>query len=325
MLLAFDIGGTKSAAITGREIPGEPPEIMGRLSCATDTMVPPEEFLDRLFSMGEDLLAGERPDAVGISCGGPLDSVKGLILGTSHLPGWDYVEIVKLCRERFGVYSRLQNDANAGALAEWRYGAGRGSRNMAFMTFGTGLGAGLILDGRLYEGTNGNAGECGHIRLAPTGPAGVAKAGSFEGFCSGDGIAQQAYTLALEQSQRGNPPSYYKKGMHPSEITARTVADAARAGDETALRVYRQSGAALGYGLSILIDVLNLEVIAIGSVFARARDLLWPSAKEVIEREALPAAAGVCRVVPAELGEKIGDYAALAVAGMAYRESGDER
>ena len=185
---------------------------------------------------------------------------------------------------------------------------------MVFLTFGTGLGAGLILDGRLYDGANGNAGECGHIRLAPDGPVGFGKRGSFEGFCSGGGIAQLGFMMAKEAVARGVYPSYFKEGMTEKEVTAKTVGDAADAGDETAIAVYRTSGEYLGRGLSILIDILNPERIVIGSIFARSRNLLWDGAKQEIEREALGIASGVCEVVPAELSESIGDYAAVATA-----------
>ena len=139
--LGIDIGGTRSAALVADAEGG----ILGR-----------EEFPTRVGSGGwkttvDELqrasaaLVREHPvEAIGISCGGPLDSVAGTILSPPNLPGWDEVPIARIFHEAFGVPAYLQNDANAGALAEWRFGAGRGSRNMVFLTFGTGLGAGLI-------------------------------------------------------------------------------------------------------------------------------------------------------------------------------------
>jgi len=210
-----------------------------------------------------------------------------------------------------GVKAALQNDANACALAEWKFGAGRGTKNMVFLTFGTGLGAGLIIDGRLYAGTNDNAGELGHIRLADFGPVGYAKAGSFEGFASGGGIAQLARTAVMEQRQAGKKVSWCDS---PDNITARQVAEAAAAGDELALQVMETSAAFLGKGLSIVIDILNPEVIVIGSIYARNEAMMRPVMQRVIDREALSLSARVCRVVPAALGEQIGDFAALSVA-----------
>jgi glucokinase len=199
-------------------------------------------------------------------------------------------------------------------VAEWKFGAGVGCDNMVFLTFGTGLGAGLILNGKLYSGSNDNAGECGHIRLDRFGPVGYGKAGSFEGFCSGGGLAQLGYTLALEQVQQGKAPAYFQNGMSAKDVTAKSIAEAARQGDETALRVYEICGEYLGKGLSVLIDILNPQRIVIGSVFARSGDLLRPAMERVIAREALPLSASCCQVVPAQLGEQIGDYAAIATA-----------
>lgn len=312
LLLGFDIGGTKCAAVTALW-DGENITILKKEKCPTDLTVTPEVMLDRLMGMADGILDGA-PDAIGISCGGPLDDRAGVILGPPNLPGWDHVEIVALVEAHYGVKAHLQNDANACAVAEWKFGAGRGTRNMAFLTFGTGLGAGLILDGCLYSGTNGNAGEVGHMRLSPDGPIGFGKRGSFEGFCSGGGIAQLGYIMAQEAIANGKSPSYFKAGMTERDVTAKTVGDAAEAGDETALAVYRTSGEYLGRGLAFMIDILNPERIVIGSIFARSRNLLWEAAKQEIEREALAPAAACCTVVPAELGEAIGDYAAIATA-----------
>lgn len=311
-ILGFDIGGTKCAAVTARWN-GHEICLLRRESCPTDLTLAPEEMIGRLIALADGIL-DEKPDAIGISCGGPLDPEQGIILGPPNLPGWDRVEIAAQLQTHYGVAARLQNDANACAVAEWKFGAGRGCRNMVFLTFGTGLGAGLILDGRLYSGTNGNAGELGHIRLDRFGPVGYGKAGSFEGFCSGGGLAQLGYTLALEKVQAGIRPAYFQKGMTAADITAKSIADAAKAGDETAREVYRVCGEHLGKGLSVLIDLLNPERIVIGSVFARSRELLWEAAKLEIEKEALKMSADCCCVVPATLGDSIGDYAAVAVA-----------
>ena len=311
-ILGFDIGGTK-CAVTTALWDGDQIALLQNEAIPTDLRIRPEEMIEKLIALADGITEG-KPDAIGISCGGPLNSQTGVILGPPNLPGWDHVEIVKILTDHYGVPAKLQNDANACAVAEWKFGAGRGKRNMIFMTFGTGLGAGLILDGRLYCGTNDNAGEVGHIRLDRFGPVGYGKAGSFEGFCSGGGLAQLGYTKALEKVQMGQYPLYFKKGMTAADVTARSVADAARAGDETALEVFSICGEYLGKGLSVIIDILNPEAIVLGSIFARCHDLLWPAAKEVICREALTPSATVCEVLPAQLGEQIGNYAAVATA-----------
>ena len=309
-LLGLDIGGTKCAAVTANW-DGERLQILKKEKCPTDHSVSPETMLERLFALADGILDG-KSDAVGISCGGPLDSAHGVILGPPNLPGWDDVPVTALAARHFGAPAHLQNDANACAVAEWKFGAGRGTRNMIFLTFGTGLGAGLILDGRLYSGTNDNAGECGHLRLERFGPVGYGKQGSFEGFCSGGGLAQLGCAMARERVQRGVCPAYYQNGE--AGVTAKSIADAARAGDETALEVYRVCGEYLGRGLAVLIDLLNPQRIVLGSIFARSGDLLRESMERSLRGEALAASAACCQIVAAELGESIGDYAALATA-----------
>jgi glucokinase len=310
-ILGFDIGGTKCAAITAHW-ENEKIELLERVSCPTEHC-PPEEMLEKLIALADTILI-KTPDRIGISCGGPLDSKAGIIMSPPNLPLWDNVEIVKIMKEHYGVPVTLQNDANACAVAEWKFGAGRGKKNVVFLTFGTGLGAGLILDGHLYTGTNDNAGEVGHIRLDSFGPVGYGKAGSFEGFCSGGGIAQLGVLKAKELEQIGKYPAFYKKGMSYSEISAKTIAIAADEGDETAIEVYKICGEHLGRGLSVIIDILNPEVIVIGSIFGRSHSLLWEHTKKMIDKEALGLSASVCKVVPGELGEKIGDFAAVATA-----------
>ena len=311
-ILGFDIGGTKCAAVTA-EWDGENVTLLQRARIDTDTAIPPCEMIGRLMTAADGIL-DVKPDCIGISSGGPLDSKRGVIMSPPNLPGWDDVHISEMLEEHYGVKAQLLNDANACAVAEWKFGAGRGVENMVFLTFGTGLGAGLILDGRLYNGTNGNAGEVGHIRLSDDGPIGFGKHGSFEGFCSGGGIGRLAWQMAMDATKNGTPPAYYREGMTQSDVSARTVAEAAMAGDEIALDVYRISGERLGQGLAIIVDILNPERIVIGSVFARSGALLVESMQRVLEKEALSCALECCKIVPAELGDAVGDYAAIAAA-----------
>ena len=177
--IGLDIGGTKCAASLGK-IVGDKIEILARDE--VKTLPSAEETLMGLLPFVEEYKARSGATEAGISCGGPLDCKKGLILTPPNLPNWHGFPIVDFVQKKFGLKARLQNDANACAVAEWMFGAGRGTQNMVFLTFGTGLGAGLILDGKLYSGGNDNAGEAGHIRLAKNGPMGYGKVGSFEGF-----------------------------------------------------------------------------------------------------------------------------------------------
>ena len=319
MLIGVDIGGTKCAVLAAEET-AHGVCIRERRAFETAGKTP-QEVLAK-FDESIEAYRSTYPDdeirAVGISCGGPLDSKTGVILSPPNLPGWDHIEITRHFTESLGVPARLINDANASALAEWKYGAGVGTQNMIFLTFGTGLGAGLVLNGALFEGTNGMAGEVGHMRLAAFGPSGYGKCGSFEGFCSGAGIAELARGFVREALQRGEKVGFVPDGdLQKAVITAKTVAAAAYDGDATAQKVFRVCGEKLGEGLAVLIDLFNPEVIAIGSVFVRCQDLLWPYAEPVIRAEALSMSQAVCRVVPAKLGEKIGDYAALAAAAEA--------
>ncbi|MDO4950053.1 MAG: ROK family protein [Bacteroidales bacterium] len=263
--------------------------------------------------MDKHRLNADNTHAIGISCGGPLDSAKGVVMSPPNLPGWDNIPIVRMVEEATGIKASLQNDANACALAEWKYGAGRGTRNMVFLTFGTGMGAGLVLNGALYAGTNDNAGEVGHIRLSDFGPVGYGKAGSFEGFASGGGIAQLARSAVKERLMMGQGVAWCADG-NLDAITAKTVAEAAQNGDELAKEIYQTSATYLGKALAYLIDILNPETIVIGSIFVRAEELIRPFMQAVIQKEALPAARRVCRVKPAELGEQIGDVASLSIA-----------
>lgn len=296
--IGVDIGGTKCAVIYG----DENGNILKKERFDTCN---PKSDIEKIIELAKGM--GEC-EAVGISCGGPLDEEKGIIMSPPNLPGWDDVHITEMLEKELGVPAYLKNDANACAVAEWLFGAGKGCKNMIFLTFGTGLGAGLILNGKLYSGSNGAAGEVGHMRLSEFGPVGYGKRGSFEGFCSGGGIAQLAESLAKEKMQMGKTIAWAK-----DKITAKTVAEAALAGDETAKEVYDICGEKLGVGLSLLIDILAPDKIVIGSIFQRSEELLRPAMEKVIKREVLYQNIG-CEIVPAMLGDSIGDYAALAIA-----------
>jgi glucokinase len=300
-IIGLDIGGTKCAVVRAAQ-DGTPQEVKRFPTAGV------RDTLDELYAAIEQIGPGDHP-VIGISCGGPLDSDEGVILSPPNLPGWDRVPIVRELTARFGGEAYLMNDANAGALAEWKYGAGRGCRNVVFLTFGTGMGAGIILDNRLYEGTSGQAGEVGHVRLAEDGPVGYGKAGSFEGFCSGGGIARLAEARASKLGR-----GLFSRRGRDDEITARDVAEAAEEGDPEALELFAATGRYLGLGLSLLIDILNPQVIVLGSIYVRCQRFLEPTMREVLQRESLPQALKDCRIVPASLGEEIGNYAAIAVA-----------
>ena len=312
IVLGFDIGGTKSAVVLAREA-DDKIILLDRVEIQTTSNW--EKVIDELIEKGKNLLHMFHIDdeyKIGISCGGPLDNKKGIIKSPPNLPGWDNVPIVEYIYKRLGVKPKLQNDADACALAEWKYGAGKGYKNVIFLTFGTGLGAGLILNGQLYTGASNMAGEIGHIRLEEEGPTGYGKSGSFEGFCSGGGIAQIAKKRAYILKKQGIQASFIKSSIE--NISTRDVAEAAHKGYPDALEVLRISGGYFGKGLSILIDILNPEVIIVGSVYVRVGKFLNDSMYKEIEKEALESSRNVVQIVPAQLGEQIGDYGAVVTA-----------
>ncbi len=282
--LGIDIGGTKCAVLRGQGT-----EIEEKVRFET-TAFP--ETLDKILT-GVRRLMTPAVTAVGISCGGPLDCRRGIIQSPPSLPDWVDVPIVSIIEKALGKPTHLCNDADACALAEWRYGAGKGTENMVFLTCGTGFGAGLILNGQLYSGFCGSAGEIGHVTLHPDGDhIGYYKRGAAEGYCSGSGIAQ------------------YGAG------SAKEIADRAKAGDPQAIALFQTIGADLGRAVAILVDLLNPEAVVLGSIYARCTDLLQPSLEEQLKKEALLPAVEACRILPAALGEQIGDVAALTVAAI---------
>lgn len=310
----IDIGGTKCAVTLGREN-GDGAVLLAKTRFATQGAS--GEILNRLAEGLEGLLretelSYKNLSAIGISCGGPLDSARGIVQSPPNLPGWDEVPVAGFFAERTGLPAYLENDANACAVAEWKFGAGRGKQNLIFLTFGTGLGAGLILGGSLYRGANGNAGEVGHIRLRANGPVGYGKKGSAEGFCSGAGLARQAKREARRRPEAAAPLLRRAGGINC--IQAAVIAELAGQGDPFCKDLYRHCGEMLGETLALLVDLLNPECILLGGIYMRAAELLCEGMRRSLAREALEQSAAVCEILPAGLGEQIGDFAALAVA-----------
>jgi glucokinase len=296
-IVGVDIGGTKTAVVVG--------DRRGRILRREQYATQPERGFDPAFaamSAGVRLAlreAGGTVAAISVSVGGPLDVLRGVIKSPPNLPGWTNVPLKDLLAEEFHLPVFVEHDGNAGALAEWYFGAGRGFRNIVFITMGTGFGAGLILDGRLYRGTSDVAGEIGHIRIAEHGPNSYGKKGSLEGFGSGAGIAHLAQM------------------MYPKLWESATVADlyaAYRTGSVEAMAVFDRAALYLGRGLAIVADMLNPERIILGGLGMRLTDALIEPAKRVFAGEVLPEALRVCEIVPAGLGEAIGDYASLVAA-----------
>jgi glucokinase len=299
-ILGLDIGGTKTAVVLGDRTG----YVFARFEFPTRT----ERGFDATFAelcaqIDEVRAPGTHtpPACISVSIGGPLDIERGIIKSPPNLPGWDDIPLKHLLNDRYRLPVYVEHDGNAGALAEWYFGAARGCRNVIFLTMGTGFGGGLILNGQLYRGTCDLAGEVGHVRLMEDGLTAFGKTGCWEALCGGAGIARVAALRFPERWSAG-------------QVTAREIATAALHGDQNAHVVLHEVGHWLGRGLAVLLDILNPEIIVIGSLAVRLGELVLAPAREELQREALLGAVVACRVVPAELGERLGDVAALCAA-----------
>lgn len=306
--LGMDIGGTKCAVVISHD---DCNKITDKIRFDTNSKRGWKAVTDELIESAEMLINRNGLNSndfisCGVSCGGPLNSKTGVIMCPPNLPDWDNVPLADIIKKRLNIPCKICNDADACAIAEWKFGAGKGTENMVFLTFGTGMGAGLILNGKLYSGSTGTAGEAGHIRLAEDGPVGYGKKGSFEGFCSGGGIANLSEIMLNEYSD--------ETVLSADNLSAKAVAQAANQGDNLAIEIYRKCGTMLGRGLAVLIDILNPERIVIGSIYQRSSNLLIDSMKKAVNEEALKISAESCEIVPALLGDEIGDFAAIGVA-----------
>ena len=289
--LGLAIGGTKTSISLGRS---DGSIIRNKV---LKTKKDHREVLEDIYKEIDTVFdSGISCKAIGISCGGPLDPVRGLILSPPNLPSWDAVPIVNLIQSRYSIPCFLENDANSGVLAEYLWGNGVGAQNIIFLTFGTGMGAGMILNGRLYSGASGLSGEIGHIRVAEEGPLCYGKVGSLESFCSGTGL-EKLYSLRSG-----------KDG-----VSAKEICDLAEYGDKTAIEIIRLSSFYLGRGLAVLTDLMNPERIIIGSIFSRRENLFRPGMEQIWEEEALELARDQCQILPSGLGELSGEKGALAV------------
>lgn len=306
-ILGFDIGGTKTACVEGTK----DGDILQRVEMPTHAVQPFDKTFPGITKKASALLdvargAGRTICAISVSVGGPLRIDEGLLLDPPHLPGWHGVQLKARLREAFpGLPVVVEHDGNAGALAEFHFGLGKGRkdlRHLIFLTFGTGVGGGLIVNGQIVRGASDTAGEIGHWRLAEDGPLGFGKRGSWESFASGAGLVELA---ALMFPARWN---------HKTPI--RVVVEAMLADDTDALRVAAEAGKWMGRGLALLIDALNPQAIVFGSLGVALGERILAPARKVIAEEALPQAVAACEMAPCALGNSIGDVASLMAALM---------
>ncbi len=297
-IVGLDVGGTKTAVVAG----DRRGNILARDTFPTGAARGFDDVFARLRESVARVLSAMSgpPAALSVSIGGPLDVLRGIIKSPPNLPGWDAIPLKEMLSRLYGIPVYVEHDGNAGALAEWYFGAGKGYRNIVFLTMGTGMGAGLILDGKLYRGTSDVAGEIGHVRVAEDGPDCYGKSGSLEGYGSGTGIARLA------------------SGMYPGrwsgDATVIDIHESYLAGSPEAAAVFARAAGGLGRGLAIVADLLNPERIILGGLGMRLGRALVEPALRVFADEALPESRSACSVVPAQLGEKIGDIAALCAA-----------
>ena len=315
--IGIDIGGTKCAVTVAK--------VDGGIRFVWKKRFPSEaeKGFEHMFALilgavdaaiSENRLDKAGIEAIGVSCGGPLDSKSGTVLCPPNLPGWENIPLAKLLSDKYLVPCFIMNDANACALAEWKLGAGRGCENMIFLTMGTGMGGGVIAEGRLLVGASDMAGEIGHLRLSEDGPWGFGKNGSFEGWCSGGGIGRYAKSVTEEMAKTGRQPAWIRDGHSESDISAALIAEYAKRGDSDAQGIYARVGRMLGRGLSLLADAFNPEKIVIGSIFQRSGELLIPAMQEELKKECILFSLSALSVVPAELTDTLGDTAAVMVA-----------
>src|SRR5690606_25741385 len=235
-----DVGGTKIGFCLGTR----DGTVLAHDAIPTEPERPPVEVLDDVLQRLDVLRAAgghAAPVAFGCACPGPLGYAEGRLLEIPNMPAWQHFAIRRVLRERFAVPAAFMNDANAGVLAEHLWGAARDVRNAVFLTMSTGMGAGLLLDGRVYEGPLALAGEIGHIRLREDGPVGFGKRGSVEGYLSGPGIEQVARAERLAFVQAGRSTA-----LATGELSPRRVCELAEQGDPAALAVIDRCGAELG-------------------------------------------------------------------------------
>lgn len=304
-IIGLDIGGTKTACVEG----AFDASILQRIEMPTNAQHPFHVIFPEITSRVQSLMvnanrAGRRIAAISVSIGGPLKIGEGVLIDPPHLPGWHHVPLKQHLEQSFpGIPIRIEHDGNAGALAEFHFGVGKTRPNLQqliFLTFGTGIGAGFIVNGRILRGATDTAGEIGHWRLAEDGPLAFGKRGCWESFASGAGLIH----LAAQ--------------MHPSRWSPNTqirdLVEAILHDDPQALEVAARAGHWMGRGLSLLIDALNPQVIVFGSLGVVLGDRILAPARKVIEEEALPQAAAACELIPSVLGSSIGDVASLMAA-----------
>lgn len=287
--IGIDLGGTSFKC--GLISPDD--KIMARNQAPTNALQGPEQAVERIahnvHALMSQLPQGANVAAVGICSPGPLDHATGVLIEPPNL-GWRNVPFAQMVSDRLGMPVTLEHDAKATALGEYHFGAGRGSRSMALIIMGTGVSAGIILDGQVYRGAHDSAGELGHITVDVDGP--VCRCGSngcVEVFAAGPGII-----------------SAYEYAAHTHVDSAEVIVRAAQQGDEIALRVFERAGRALGAGLASLAMLMDVTTFVAFGGIAQAGDLVLNPARAALKHYSYKSVGARTKIILGELGSDAG-------------------
>jgi glucokinase len=308
-VLALDIGGTKLAG--GVVTPAG--EMLREQTSATDPAATPGDVIEALLELSGQVLAGaglrlHDLSAVGISFGGPVDYPNGLVITCHHLAGWEGVPLRDIIAERTDLPTVMDNDANAAALGELVFGAGRGCRHLIYVTVSTGIGAGLVIDGKVHRGANSMAGELGHTHLVPYGPkCTCGRLGCLESVASGWAVAKAA------QDALDTGAASALRSVPRADLSARHVMEMAQT-DALAARIVNQAGEYLGLGMARAVNLLNPDVVAIGGGISQAGEVLMAPVRRGFARYVMPETAQGVRIVTSELSPRWGLFGAAALA-----------
>ena len=297
MILAIDIGGTQfGLALATRD-----GRLVKRARGHTDRSGGAPWMIERILEAGHKLLAGSpgKVFACGIAFGGPVDFESQRIVNSTHVAGWDGVGLPEIVGKELGLRAVVDNDANVGALGEFTFGAGTGSRNLVYYNIGTGIGGGIIIDGEIYRGSDGNAGELGHCPILPEGPrCDCGNLGCLESLCSGKSIGNRAAAAVRKHPRRGRAIL----GCGDGEASARAVFDAARTGDRLALEIVAETCRYLGMSVATAMNVFAPDAIVIGGSVSKAGQVLLGPLRQKASRFVMPVHRPYLKIKRARLG-----------------------
>jgi len=308
--IGIDLGGTKILTA----VADDNGEIIARVKLATETELGQERIKKNIFKSIYKVLEKtdikiEKIKSIGIGSPGPLNVEKGIIYESANLPIKN-MEIVDLIEKETGINTYLQNDANTAALGEKVFGAGKEADDLLYITISTGVGGGIIINGKIYYGHTGNAGEIGHMTVDPTGPqCGCGNYGCLESFSSGTAIKNMA-----KKAVENDESTLIKKLAKDQKLSAKLVAKAAAKGDQKALDIFAKAGYYLGIGIANLVNIFNPEMIILGGGVLKAKEYFLDRAKEEFKKRALKAPADIVKIKEAVLEDEIGVKGAIALA-----------